>query len=103
MEDPDQPGELVFGIAISAQLRFTGEVRAKDGYEYHELEGRQTFGLYTATGWQFWIDGHKAGWFDSEDGMLHVANVFIEDTLSFGGSWRVRRVGAELEIMYMGV
>jgi len=102
LEDPDNPGETVFGIAVSAQLRFTGAVRSKDGYEYHELEGNQTLGLYTASGWQFWIDGHRAGWFDSMDGMLHVANVYVEDALTFGGSWRARRSGTELEILYVG-
>ena len=104
LEDPDRPGELAFGIAISSSLRFTGSIQSREGYEYHELEPRQTFGLYTSTGWQFWIDGHKAGWFDSLDGMLHVANVFVEDTLQLGASWRMRPSadGTELEIMFVG-
>ena len=105
LNDPDHPGEMVFGIAISSDLRFTGaQPVERDGYEYYELEGRQTFGLYTATGWQFWIGGHKAGWFDSHDGMLHVANVYVEDNLRFGETWRARKTGAdEFEIVYVGV
>lgn len=105
LDDPDHPGETVFGIAISSNLRFTSaQPVERDGYEYYELEARQTFGLYTATGWQFWINGHKAGWFDSLDGMLHVANIYVEDNLRFGDTWRMRQTDRnELEIMYVGV
>lgn len=105
LNDPDHPGETVFGIAISSSLRFTGaHPEERDGSVYYELEGRQTFGLYTATGWQFWIEGHKAGWFDVGDRMLHVANVYVEDNLSFGNTWRARKTGAdEFEIVYVGV
>lgn len=87
--DPDTD-ELVTGIAISQNLQFTGSViHGEDGAEYYELSTGQTFGLYTSTGWQFWIDGHRRGWYDSVDGMLHIANTAIEDTLQIGGSWRL--------------
>ena len=87
--DPDTD-ELVTGIAISQNLQFTGSViHGDDGAEYYELSTGQTFGLYTSTGWQFWIDGHKRGWYDSVDGMLHIANTAVEDTLQIGGSWRL--------------
>lgn len=83
-------GEAVTGIAISQSLRFTGEiVRGGDGAEYYRLASGQTFGLYTATGWQFWIDGCKKGWYDSVDGMLHIANVAVEDRLQLGGGWQL--------------
>lgn len=78
-------GQYVTGIAISQSLQFTGEVtQGTDGYEYYYLETGQTFGFYTSTGWQFWIDGFKKGWYNSLDGMLHIANVYIENTLQFG-------------------
>jgi len=83
-------GEVVTGIAISQSLRFTGEIeRGEDGAEYYRLASGQTFGLYTATGWQFWIDGCKKGWYDSVDGMLHIANVAVEDKLQLGGGWQL--------------
>ena len=105
LNDPDHHGETVFGIAISSSLRFTGaQPVERDGSVYYELEERQTFGLYTATGWQFWINGHKAGWFNVGDGMLHVANVYVEENLHFGDKWRARKTGAdEFEIVYVGV
>ena len=53
----------------------------------------QTLGLYTATGWQFWINGSKRGWFDSEDGMLHVANIVVEDKLQIGDGWLMTTTG----------
>ena len=43
--------------------------------------------LYTATGWQFWIAGAKRGWFDSRDGMLHAANLAVENSLRLAGGW----------------
>lgn len=82
--DPDT-GLDVLGIAISQNLQFTGEItKGDDGYEYYRLETGQTFGMYTSTGWQFWIDGFKKGWYNSMDGMLHIANVYIENILQFG-------------------
>lgn len=82
--DPDT-GQYVTGIAISQNLQFTGEVTTgTDGFDYYYLETGQTFGLYTSTGWQFWIDGFKKGWYNSLDGMLHISNVYIEQTLQFG-------------------
>lgn len=104
--------EYVTGIAIAQSLRFQAEMSGgaaaalpDDGYVYYELSSGQTFGLYTSTGWQFWIDGYKKGWFNSEDGMLHVANVYIENILQIGDSWQVFAsvTGDEFEIKYIGV
>ena len=99
--DPES-GDTVTGIAISQKLRFTGEIsRGTDGLSYYRLSEGQTFGLYTSTGWQFWIDGYKRGWFDSVDGMLHAANVAIEDTLRLGGNWQITDANG-LGIKYIG-
>lgn len=87
--DPET-GLEVTGIAISQNLQFTGAVvRGEDGADYYRLSSGQTFGLYTSTGWQFWIDGAKKGWYDSVDGMLHIANVAVEDKLQLGGGWQI--------------
>ncbi|MGI5976161.1 MAG: hypothetical protein ACOX68_00495 [Candidatus Limivicinus sp.] len=94
--------EDVTGIAVSQNLQFTGAVtEGEDGVSYYRLSSGQTFGLYTSTGWQFWIDGFKKGWYDSVDGMLHIANVAVEDTLQLGGSWRLMNDGG-LGIKYVG-
>lgn len=98
--DPET-GEEQMGIAISEKLSFTGEVREENGLSYYELSPGQTLGLYTATGWQFWINGSKRGWFDSEDGMLHVANIVVEDRLQIGTSWLVTTTGG-FGIRYTG-
>lgn len=98
------------GIAISQSLRFTGEVDPtdtrlpEDGYTYYEIASGQTFGLYTSTGWQFWINGVKKGWFDSKDGLLHVANMDIEGVLTMNGLWAMRcnTDGNEFELYYVG-
>lgn len=109
VEDPDT-GEYVTGIAISQNLQFAGECGPSDehnpgdGYTYYYLTSGQTFGLYTSTGWQFWIDGYKKGWFDSVDGMLHVANIIVEQALQIGSSWQLKAAadGSEFEILYVG-
>ena len=84
--DPET-GETAMGIAISEELSFTGATHTENGLEYAELAPGQTLGLYTATGWQFWINGSKRGWFDSRDGMLHVANLAVENSLNLGAGW----------------
>lgn len=109
VEDPST-GEYVTGIAISQNLQFTGECgpddanNPGDGFTYYYLSERQTFGLYTATGWQFWIDGYRRGYFSSLDNMLHVANIVVESVAQIGDSWqlKVSSDGSEFEILYVG-
>lgn len=106
VEDPDHPGQYVIGIAVSQNLVFNAEETRQDGEgrTYYKLESGQTFGLYTSTGWQFWIDGHKRGWFDSSDGMLHVAQIVVEQSLQIGDSWLITAAtdGSEFEIKFIG-
>jgi len=105
--DPDT-NEYVTGIAIAQNLKFSGECGPSDpenpgdGNTYYYMNSGQTFGLYTSVGWQFWIDGHKKGWYNSQDGMLHVANIMVEEKLNIGGTWQMKSNGAELEITYVG-
>ena len=98
--DPETQ-ETVLGIAISQDLRFTGRTVTEDGLEYWELSPGQTLGLYTSTGWQFWINGSKRGWFDSTDGMLHVSQILVEDRLQHGADWLVTTAGG-YGIRYIG-
>lgn len=110
VEDPDT-GNYVLGIAISQNLQFSGECgptdpnNPGDGYIYYYLNSGQTFGLYTSTGWQFWIDGHKKAWLSSVDGILHVANVQVEQTLQIGSAWQITASadGSRFEIRHIGV
>ena len=90
MEDPN--GNLVFGIAVAEKLTVTGETIESGGLSYRKLAAGQTLGLYTSTGWQFWIRGVKTGWFDAEDGLLHVAGLAVEQSLRFG-NWLVTPTG----------
>jgi hypothetical protein len=99
MEDPDTQ-ELHLGIAISENLVFTGQTVTADGMVYYRLSPGQTLGLYTSTGWQFWINGYKRGWFSSEDSMLHVSNIVVEDCLQLG-LWQISPSGG-LGIRYTG-
>ena len=94
-------GETVTGIAIAENLQFTGEVHEEDGLQYYELAPGQTLGLYTATGWQFWVNGSKRGWFDSRDGRLHVISEVVEDGLQLGADWAVSTAGG-FGIKYLG-
>ena len=88
MEDPETH-EVHLGIAISEELSFTGNTQTFGGNTYYELTPGQTLGLYTSTGWQFWINGQKMGWFSSQDSMLHVANIVVENTLQIGANWQI--------------
>jgi len=109
VEDPET-GEYVTGIAIAQDLKFAGECGPSDernpgdGHTYYYMNSGQTFGLYTSVGWQFWIDGYKKGWYNSQDGMLHVANVLVEQVLQLGSSWQLKSSGdgSEIEFLYVG-
>lgn len=100
MEDPDTH-ELHLGIAVSESLSFTGQSMTEDGLVYYRLSPGQTLGLYTSSGWQFWINGCRRGWFSSEDSMLHISNLVAEDCLQLGGLWRITPLGG-LGIRYTG-
>lgn len=90
--DPET-GEEQMGIAISENLSFTGVTRTENGQVYYELSPGQTLGLYTAKGWQFWINGSKKGWFDSTDGMLHTVNMVVEGAMQMGADWQISTSG----------
>lgn len=94
-------GEQALGIAVAENLQFTGTVHEEDGLQYYELSPGQTLGLYTSTGWQFWVNGSKRGWFDSADGSLHVVGEVVENSLQLGDGWAFSAVGG-LGIKYTG-
>ena len=91
LEDPDTH-QTVLGIAISQKLQFTGRELTDGGWNYYELSPGQTLGLYTSTGWQFWVNGRKVGWFDSTDGMLHTVSQMVEEEIRMG-DWRISAQG----------
>ncbi len=94
VRDPST-GQDVLGIAISQSLVFSSSETGPDGQTYYRIDSSlaQTFGLYTSTGWQFWINGSKRGWFDSTDGMLHVSQILVESRLQLGENWLVTTTG----------
>ena len=100
IEDPETH-EVHLGIAISEQLSFTGQTQTEGGLTYYELAPGQTLGLYTSTGWQFWINGVRRGWFSSEDSMLHVSNIVVENRLQLGSDWEIVSTGG-FGLRYIG-
>ena len=91
LPDPDHSGEYIFGIAVAQKIVTTGTTRvnAADGMSYEglDLDRMAALGLYTASGWQFWINGVKAGWFDAADGLLHAPRIVVENELKIGADW----------------
>lgn len=109
IENPDYPDgssdEFIFGIAISSNLRFEAENQKSDGtYDYYHLVSGQTFGLYTSSGWQFWVDGNKRGYYNSSDQKLHVKDIVADDSLQIGTDWQIKAFpdSQELEFVYVG-
>ena len=103
--DPDTNEENI-GIAISRKLYFeTNGIPYVDtlGNVYQRLLPAQSFGLYTATGWQYWINGQKVGWFDSLDSSLHLRTVTVNESLNIGDSWMLmKHPNGGLGIRYIG-
>ncbi len=100
IEDPDT-NEIHLGIAVSENLSFTGQTLTVGGATYYKLTPGQTLGLYTSSGWQFWINGVKRGWFSSEDSMLHVSNIVAENKLRVGADWEISASGG-FGLRYLG-
>ena len=100
IEDPETH-EVHLGIAISEHLSFTGQTQTEGGLTYYELAPGQTLGLYTSRGWQFWIGGVRRGWFSSEDSMLHLSNIVVENRLQLGSEWDVTRTNG-FGLRYIG-
>ena len=100
IRDPET-GEIAFGIAVAEELRFTGSTVTAEGQSYGELAPGQTLGLYTASGWQFWCNGSKRGWFDASDGQLHVRSLAAEQEQRLGTDWLLTAAGG-FGIRYTG-
>lgn len=99
-------GNRVFGIAVSSQNIFSGSTYIKtdgdDAGEYHVIsDSGQCFGLYTATGWEFWRGHVKLGYFDNNSGELHVEQAIIEETIA-QGPWRYLQDDNFFGIKYVG-
>lgn len=99
LENPESH-QTVLGIAISQNLLFTGRELTDGGWTYFELSPGQTLGLYTSTGWQFWVNGRKVGWFDSADGMLHTVSQVVEEEIRIG-DWAMS-AGNGFGVKYLG-
>ena len=100
IEDPETH-EIHLGIAVSERLSFTGNTQTVGGATYYELTPGQTLGLYTSSGWQFWINGVRRGWFSSQDSMLHVSNIVAEEKLRAGADWEISPSGG-FGLRYIG-
>ena len=98
-------GIKTFGIVISSRDVFSaaGGTYTPSGETnvYYEIDTGDCFGLYTATGWQFWKGNTKLGWFDITDGQLHVENINIETQLLMG-SWRLVNNDTAWGLKYIG-
>ena len=105
---PGTPDEKkVFGIVIASRDVFSasGATYTPEGetnvYYQIDSDSGMCYGLYTATGWQFWTGNQKMGWFDTEDGQLHVNNINIEGNLIMG-AWRLTNNGTAWGLKYVG-
>ena len=75
------------GIAISEELEVTGTTTI-DGIEYPIMSNEKTYGLYTASGWEFWLNGAVIGYFSStNEGTLHVINIVADKSYQIGSDW----------------
>ncbi len=110
IRDPST-GLDVLGIAISQKLVFVSSdqpdasVVGPDYETYYRIDTNyaQTFGLYTSTGWQFWINGQKVGWFDSTaETALHVASMITESSVRFGEDWIIDQNSNGIGFRYIG-
>ena len=102
--DPET-GRDIIGIAISQKLYFEeGGIPYidPDSNIWWRLSPSQTFALYTATGWQYWINGVKVGWFASQDSSLHLTTAYATGGMQFGSNWVWQTDGNGFGLKYNG-
>lgn len=101
----DFNGTRYFGIVIASRNVFSQSNTSwtPDGEteSYYAIDTGECFGLYTATGWQFWVGNQKLGWFDTSDGQLHVTSINIESDLQMH-DWLFHVYGNRFGIKYVG-
>jgi len=101
IEDPDNPGSYILGIAIAQNIQFDNTEITENAVTYYHIQDKQTFGLYSSSGWSFWLGGVKVGWFKSGDSSLNVRNISIQQTMTLGDGWLFTMTGG-LGIRYVG-
>ena len=93
----DPEGNRHFGIAISLQNIYTSSTVEQAGVIYQVISQTSgAYGLYTATGWEFWIGNQKKGWFDSDSGDLHIEGEMTQNC------WQYRQSDSFFGIKYIG-
>ena len=101
IEDPDNPGSYILGIAIAQNIQFDSAEMTENAVTYYHIKDNQTFGLYSSSGWSFWLGGVKVGWFKSGDSSLNVRNMSVQQTMTLGDGWLFTMTGG-LGIRYVG-
>lgn len=82
-----------YGIAIGQNVKTTETTITREGKVYNQLSTEaQSVGIYTSSGWHFFINGILVGSFDSVKGMLAVPQITV-DTDIFMGRWQVSSAG----------
>ncbi|MBR2583265.1 MAG: phage holin family protein [Oscillospiraceae bacterium] len=94
-------GAAVYHGAVGGEIGGKYYTQTVGGVTYYELTPGQTLGLYTSSGWQFWINGVRRGWFSSQDSMLHVSNIVAEEKLRAGPDWEISASGG-FGLRYIG-
>lgn len=90
-----------FGIAIAKELKTTGNTMINNGLVYDELVSSQTFGFYGSEGWEYWVNGEKTAWVDSQTSTMRLANARIDSNTYMSGSWQWRDFDG-LGLKYVG-
>ena len=102
-------GVTYFGIVISSRevFKVDGETRHPEGdtHDFFEIDTEECFGLYTATGWQFWKGNQKLGWFDTQSTdsgeALHVEDISVNNHIVMG-DWIMTQNGSSWGLKYLG-
>lgn len=97
-------GERYFGIVIATKDVFVvnGQTWDDSGKTYFEISStvNESFGLYTANGWQFWKEGKLLGWFDAEGG-LHATQAYLDSGAQLG-KWKLINADTTFGIKFIG-
>lgn len=94
-------GVMRFGIAVARDLKTTGNTVVNNGLVYTELQNAQTFGFYGSEGWEYWVDGVKTAWVDSQTSTLRVSNARVDESTMMSGAWQWKEFGG-LGLKYIG-
>ena len=69
--------------------------------EFKSHKDSESLDKYGSEGWEYWVDGVKTAWVDSQTSTLRVSNARVDESTMMSGAWQWKEFGG-LGLKYIG-